>query len=233
MQERDSEGKLCEICDGISYHKNKLCECGCKQRISIKNSHIRHRRCPTFISSHVTRWLKAQNKGKPHPQWRKDIESDAHKGLLPWNIGLTKESDMRIKKYAVALAIARKGKKRHLTEEMKENLRAKRLKQIFPIKDSLLERQGQTIMNIRGIPYSTHKAILGQPDIFIEPNTCIFLDGCYWHGCHECFGFNTRRSVQWYKDFRIKQQLELEGYRVIRVWEHDIDKFNQILDKVR
>ena len=29
---------------------------------------------------------------------------------------------------------------------------------------------------------------------------------------------------RWYTDFRIKHQLELEGYKVIRIWEHDIIK---------
>ena len=111
-----------------------------------------------------------------------------------------------------------------------EKCRNARLTQTFPKKDSFLEKQAQSVMKTRGIPFITHKAILGQPDIFIEPNICIFLDGCYWHGCQ--IHHPNKHQDRYYADFRIKQTLELEGYKTIRIWEHDIAEFGQILDKI-
>ena len=125
-----------------------------------------------------------------------------------------------------------KTKKLQMTEQMREKLREIRLKCIYPKRDTFLEKEAQAVVALKGLGYVTHKAMLGQPDIFIEPNVCIFLDGCYWHGCPECFGWNNKKTDHFYRDFRIKQTLELEGYKVIRIWEHDIARFGQILDKV-
>lgn len=104
-------------------------------------------------------------------------------------------------------------------------LREKRLHQVFPTKDTSIETKLQKQLESAGIFYRRHEPIIGQPDIYLpDGKVCIFADGCYWHGCHECFGYPNPKLSQWYRDFRVKNDLELEGYKVIRIWEHDIRK---------
>lgn len=94
-----------------------------------------------------------------------------------------------------------------------EKLRQARLKQIFPIKDTSIEIVLQDALKFKGIVFRTHEPIMGQPDIFIEPNVCIFADGDYWH--------NWPNGKE--KDKKITQSLKNQGYKVIRFWEHEIN----------
>lgn len=120
--------------------------------------------------------------------------------------------------------------KHYHTEESKEKIRKHRLKQVFPLKTTLPERKIRSLLSVNGIEYSTHKPILGQPDIFIEPNICIFVDGCYWHGCEVC-GFNNEDKNN--KDFNITNKLKNDGYVIIRIWEHEMKDMLKCLDMIR
>ncbi|MEK6884396.1 MAG: hypothetical protein AABY22_32490, partial [Nanoarchaeota archaeon] len=66
--------------------------------------------------------------------------------------------------------------------------------------------------------------IYGRPDFFF-PNIglMVFVDGCYWHSCNICFPkqMNLKRIE---KDERITNTLKNKGYKIIRLWEHDIRK---------
>src|SRR3989304_4595000 len=53
-------------------------------------------------------------------------------------------------------------------------------------KDSKPERMVQQMLKANDIQYQTHYPIIGQPDLFVKPSVCIFVDGCYWHGCKKC-----------------------------------------------
>jgi len=91
-------------------------------------------------------------------------------------------------------------------------------------KNNKLELRVQGFLKENNILFETHKNIEGSPDIFIpSSNICLFIDGCYWHGCHHCNKNNQSMNNVWYRDFSIKHNLELEGYKVIRLWEHDIN----------
>lgn len=75
----------------------------------------------------------------------------------------------------------------------------------------------------------------GRPDFsFPTKRTAIFVDGCFWHGCRRC-----RRNLQpstnerfWrdkfiankLRDRRADLALKRLGWRVVRVWEHEIKK---------
>lgn len=119
-----------------------------------------------------------------------------------------------------------KGKLRPFSPKSIMKIREARLKQVFPSTDTSIERLVQSQLRRNKIVFETHKPIIGQPDIYIPHlNLCIFVDGCYWHGCLECnlggkAGKGVRNSFS--NDFKIKNELELEGYKVIRIWEHDI-----------
>lgn len=71
-----------------------------------------------------------------------------------------------------------------------------------------------------------------RPDLtFIGAKLAVFVDGCYWHGCplHSTMPKNNRdfwerklrRNRE--RDAENTQWLEAEGWRVLRLWEHEID----------
>ena len=89
-----------------------------------------------------------------------------------------------------------------------------RLRIKIPFKDTSIEVKMQNILKENNIDFEKHKAIVGQPDIFIEPNICIFCDGDYWHN------LPGRRQ----KDYIVTKKLKEQGYQVLRLWEHEINK---------
>ena len=79
--------------------------------------------------------------------------------------------------------------------------------------------------------HPTH--IIGKPDlIFPKENLLIFLDGCFWHGCPMCYRQPKTRKKYWEnkvdqnrkRDNKIKARLKKQGYSVLRIWEHEIQK---------
>ena len=97
--------------------------------------------------------------------------------------------------------------------ENRDLRRQARLKQVFPTKDSSIEVKLQQKLRENNIKFITHKMVLGQPDIFIEPNICIFADGNYWH--------NLPNAQE--KDKKVTEELQKQGYMVLRFWEHEIN----------
>jgi DNA mismatch endonuclease (patch repair protein) len=84
---------------------------------------------------------------------------------------------------------------------------------------------------VRG--YRIHYNLPGKPDIvFIKKKVAIFIDGCFWHKCSICFQEPETRKDFWMKkissnverDKKVNLQLQNEGWRVIRIWEHEIRK---------
>lgn len=124
----------------------------------------------------------------------------------------------------------------HSTPDAIREKRERRSKQVFPVKDSMPERIMQKALTLQGIKFQKHRQDLtGYPDIFIEPNICIFVDGDFWHGhprlpedtiIRKAKGNKPEKKVKDVreKDNRINQQLEKDGFRVIRFWDSVIQK---------
>jgi len=74
--------------------------------------------------------------------------------------------------------------------------------------------------------------ITGKPDVvFPQERVLIFVDGCFWHGCPHCnrklpvtnreyWECKVKRNVE--RDKRNTQALVDGGWRVIRIWEHEM-----------
>lgn len=94
-----------------------------------------------------------------------------------------------------------------------------------------------------------HQNMFGKPDfLFREARLALFVDGCFWHGCPRHCKLPTGNRAFWEKklsanqerDRRVNRQLRKLGWRVIRIWEHDlvrnadrsIRKVQLALDKV-
>lgn len=83
----------------------------------------------------------------------------------------------------------------------------------------------------------------GRPDlVFAEAKVAIFVDGCFWHGCPLHYVRPGTREAFWSaklhknvtRDRRQTLQLEGMGWRVVRLWEHEIREApEQVLVKVR
>ena len=75
------------------------------------------------------------------------------------------------------------------------------------------------------------KEIEGCPDFFFpEHRLAIFVDGCFWHGCPLCYRRPSSRQEYWdnkltrnvKRDRQIDELLSARGYKVVRVWEHQL-----------
>lgn len=82
--------------------------------------------------------------------------------------------------------------------------------------------------------YRLHYDVPGQPDVaYPREKVAIFVDGCFWHMCPECFIKPSTRKDFWIKkirmnanrDRRIDRELSSMGWKVVRFWEHEV-KYN-------
>ena len=73
----------------------------------------------------------------------------------------------------------------------------------------------------------------GKPDIvFSKRKIIIFIDGCFWHKCPACFIKPETHTEFWIKkissnvksDKKVNKILINDGWKVLRFWEHDIEK---------
>jgi DNA mismatch endonuclease (patch repair protein) len=66
--------------------------------------------------------------------------------------------------------------------------------------------------------------------VFRRFRVCLFVDGCFWHGCPTHFSCPKRNAVWWQekisdnvaRDRRKSKILAEAGWTVIRIWEHEI-----------
>lgn len=95
-----------------------------------------------------------------------------------------------------------------------------------------------SILKSWGINNFIHNAkdIPGKPDIFLpQTKTAIFIDGCFWHKCSRCFieprsnkNFweeKIHRNIE--RDKEVNSQLQRQGIKVIRLWEHELKNKNE------
>jgi DNA mismatch endonuclease (patch repair protein) len=75
------------------------------------------------------------------------------------------------------------------------------------------------------------KDVAGCPDfVFDTRRIAVFVDGCFWHGCPTCHRPPSSNQEYWTKkverntarDRRNTRLLRKDGWRVLRVWEHEL-----------
>ena len=91
---------------------------------------------------------------------------------------------------------------------------------------SLLRRH-----RIRG--WRRQQPVFGKPDfVFRSARVAVFVDGCFWHGCPKHSNIPANNRAFWTRklaankarDQRVNRTLGKEGWRVVRIWEHDLVK---------
>lgn len=102
-------------------------------------------------------------------------------------------------------------------------------KELYKLVRSTLKHGFTVSRNVASLP--------GQPDILIKRlKLAIFLDGCFYHFCPKHGHLPKSNKAFWKKkfernvrrDFRKRRALRAAGYRVFRLWEHDLQKKNII-----
>jgi very-short-patch-repair endonuclease len=98
------------------------------------------------------------------------------------------------------------------------------------------EKQVPTWLKEDGIAYTREKAIgRCHMDVFIEPNICIEINGCYWHSCESCGadpnGLHRRQQV---KDSRRYSFIRSKGFELHVFRECDINNDpDSVRDQIR
>lgn len=83
--------------------------------------------------------------------------------------------------------------------------------------------------------------LFGKPDfVFPTQKVAVFVDGCFWHRCPYC-AFVPGSNVKYWRaklhrnsarDRQVVSVLRKRGWRVVRVWEHDLAKPRSVRSKV-
>ena len=76
------------------------------------------------------------------------------------------------------------------------------------------------------------KGLIGKPDFYFpKAKLLLFVDGCFWHACPTCRRNPPQtRATFWQqkidgnrrRDNRTRRKLRAQGYRVFRIWEHEL-----------
>jgi G:T-mismatch repair DNA endonuclease (very short patch repair protein) len=93
-------------------------------------------------------------------------------------------------------------------------------------KSSKLERKFYKLLDDAGITYTKEKAVgRCHADIFICPDLLVECAGCWWHSCKECFPNPTASQKKAIiKDIKRFQFFRSKGFRVIEIWEHEVNR---------
>lgn len=108
-------------------------------------------------------------------------------------------------------------------------------------KDSKIEIALRKALWGKGFRYRKNATnYFGKPDIVLPKyKTVIFADSCFWHGCKKHGSMPATRTEFWEKkitrnkerDKEVNRHYKKKGWRVIRVWEHEIKKNHDSLIK--
>jgi len=94
--------------------------------------------------------------------------------------------------------------------------------------------------------YRIHYRLVGKPDIvFSKRKIAIFIDGCFWHKCLKCFVKPSTNKKFWrekidsnvVRDKVVSAKLKKDGWKVLRIWEHEINNEKivkrKIIDRIK
>ena len=103
-----------------------------------------------------------------------------------------------------------------------------------------------TLMRAHGvIGWRRGSKLVGKPDFVFPRSTgsglkrakplAVFVDGCFWHGCPKHGTKPKTNAAFWRKkisanqtrDCRVNRLLRAKGWRVLRVWEHELRRKNE------
>ncbi|MBI5397107.1 MAG: DNA mismatch endonuclease Vsr [Verrucomicrobia bacterium] len=81
-----------------------------------------------------------------------------------------------------------------------------------------------------------NQPVFGKPDfVFPKRRLAVFVDGCFWHSCPKHRTKPANSAAFWRKkltankarDRRVTRTLRRLGWRVVRIWEHELERKNE------
>ena len=103
-------------------------------------------------------------------------------------------------------------------------------------RDTAPELAVRRLLHAAGLRYRVHlrpvPSIRRTADVvFTRLRIAVFIDGCFWHGCQECYGHREHKTNAWYwtpkiernrtRDTDTDRRLADAGWQVVRIWEHE------------
>jgi DNA mismatch endonuclease, patch repair protein len=92
------------------------------------------------------------------------------------------------------------------------------------------------------VGWRRHQNLPGRPDfVFSRNRVAVFVDGCFWHGCHWHCRMPKTRTAYWIpkiarnkdRDREVIRLLRQKGWRVYRIWEHSLKDPEKIVVKIQ
>lgn len=86
------------------------------------------------------------------------------------------------------------------------------------------------------IGWRRHATLIGNPDfVFAKRKLALFVDGCFWHGCPKHCRMPKGNRLYWNekiasnkaRDQHVTRTLRRMGWRVMRIWEHELAHKNE------
>ena len=104
------------------------------------------------------------------------------------------------------------------------------------LRNGSLERVVQSELQDLGLRFTCHdRSLPGSPDIvFPRQRVAVFVDGDFWHGWrlpaweHKLSRFwRDKLRANRCRDRRNFRRLQAKGWKVIRIWQHQLDGKNE------
>lgn len=83
--------------------------------------------------------------------------------------------------------------------------------------------------------------VFGNPDfVFHSARVAVFVDGCFWHCCPIHGGIPATNRKFWAakldrnknRDKVVKQKLRAAGWRILRIWQHELSQPSRVARRV-
>ena len=98
-------------------------------------------------------------------------------------------------------------------------------------RDTKIEKSMASLLRKNKIHYRRFPMVFGSPDFVVEKKLLVFCDGDFWHG----YGYGKKKRPQkkfWRdkiernmkRDRKVTRKLRADGWSVVRLWEHDIER---------
>lgn len=112
-------------------------------------------------------------------------------------------------------------------------------------KNTKPEKRIRSLLHELGYRFRLHRKDLpGRPDIVLPKyQTVIFVHGCFWHQHRGCkYAYKPKSRIEfWQKKFkenrerdgRKTKELKHIGWRVIVIWECELEKPEQLITKIK
>ena len=98
-------------------------------------------------------------------------------------------------------------------------------------RDTKIEKRTASLLRKNKMHYRRFPKMFGSPDFVVEKSVLVFCDGDFWHGYR--YGERKKPPKKFWRDKiernmrrdrAVTRKLRADGWTVVRLWEHDIEK---------